>query len=194
MFPLDSTWNISFAGCGFLGVYHIGVASCLQEHAPFLVANARKVYGASAGALTATALVSGACLGKRGAGAGTAAPAGGRWAARGRSGVPAVTAGPAGCQSRALLGVFPSLLLIFLITTAPVGVEIALRLPPRSSLNACGALFLRPLPQYSRAQIPRGWLRRLKLRSEGVSEAPQPRKAVKHHPKWAPDPCGREGG
>lgn len=64
MFPLDSAWNISFAGCGFLGVYHIGVASCLQEHAPFLVANARKVYGASAGALTATALVSGACLGK----------------------------------------------------------------------------------------------------------------------------------
>ncbi|KAM6133310.1 LOW QUALITY PROTEIN: patatin-like phospholipase domain-containing protein 2 [Phoenicopterus ruber ruber] len=65
--PLDSTWNISFAGCGFLGVYHIGVASCLQEHAPFLVANARKVYGASAGALTATALVSGACLGEAGA-------------------------------------------------------------------------------------------------------------------------------
>ncbi|XP_071665134.1 patatin-like phospholipase domain-containing protein 2 isoform X2 [Patagioenas fasciata] len=67
MFPPDSTWNISFAGCGFLGVYHVGVASCLQEHAPFLVANARKVYGASAGALTATALVSGACLGEAGA-------------------------------------------------------------------------------------------------------------------------------
>ncbi|XP_064513723.1 patatin-like phospholipase domain-containing protein 2 [Pseudopipra pipra] len=67
MFPPDSTWNISFAGCGFLGVYHIGVASCLQEHAPFLVANAKKVYGASAGALTATALVSGACLGEAGA-------------------------------------------------------------------------------------------------------------------------------
>ncbi|PKK29287.1 hypothetical protein A306_00000276 [Columba livia] len=46
MFPPDSTWNISFAGCGFLGVYHVGVASCLQEHAPFLVANARKA-GAS---------------------------------------------------------------------------------------------------------------------------------------------------
>lgn len=64
MFPLGSTWNISFAGCGFLGVYHIGVASCLQERAPFLVANAKTIYGASAGALTATALVSGACLGK----------------------------------------------------------------------------------------------------------------------------------
>lgn len=64
MFPPDSSWNISFAGCGFLGVYHIGVASCLQERAPFLVANAKNIYGASAGALTATALVAGACLGK----------------------------------------------------------------------------------------------------------------------------------
>lgn len=63
MFPRDASWNISFAGCGFLGIYHIGVASCLQEHAPFLVANATHVYGASAGALTATALVTGACLG-----------------------------------------------------------------------------------------------------------------------------------
>lgn len=66
MFPREATWNISFAGCGFLGVYHIGVASCLREHAPFLVANATHIYGASAGALTATALVTGACLGERG--------------------------------------------------------------------------------------------------------------------------------
>lgn len=70
MFPKETTWNISFAGCGFLGVYHIGVASCLREHAPFLVANATHIYGASAGALTATALVTGACLGKRAGGAG----------------------------------------------------------------------------------------------------------------------------
>ncbi|XP_042570984.1 patatin-like phospholipase domain-containing protein 2 [Cyprinus carpio] len=68
MFPLDSPWNISFAGCGFLGIYHIGVASCLREHAPFLVENAHHIYGASAGALTASALVSGACLGEAGAG------------------------------------------------------------------------------------------------------------------------------
>lgn len=64
MYPPGSTWNISFAGCGFLGIYHIGVASCLREHAPFLVANAKNIYGASAGALTATALVTEACLGK----------------------------------------------------------------------------------------------------------------------------------
>lgn len=65
MFPLDSPWNISFAGCGFLGIYHIGVASCLLEQAPFLVENAQHIYGASAGALTASALVSGACLGRQ---------------------------------------------------------------------------------------------------------------------------------
>ena len=69
-FPRETTWNISFAGCGFLGVYHIGVASCLREHAPFLVANATHIYGASAGALTATALVTGACLGELGLRAG----------------------------------------------------------------------------------------------------------------------------
>lgn len=63
MFPLDSPWNISFAGCGFLGIYHVGVASCLLEQAPFLVHNARHIYGASAGALTATALVTGVSLG-----------------------------------------------------------------------------------------------------------------------------------
>lgn len=73
MFPKETTWNISFAGCGFLGVYHVGVASCLREHAPFLVANAKHIYGASAGALVATALVTGVCLGesgRRGRGAG----------------------------------------------------------------------------------------------------------------------------
>ncbi|XP_068579244.1 patatin-like phospholipase domain-containing protein 2 [Cebidichthys violaceus] len=68
MFPLDSPWNISFAGCGFLGIYHVGVASCLLEQTPFLVQNARHIYGASAGALTATALVTGVCLGETGAG------------------------------------------------------------------------------------------------------------------------------
>ncbi|XP_055505662.1 patatin-like phospholipase domain-containing protein 2 [Leucoraja erinacea] len=65
--PDDSSWSISFAGCGFLGIYHVGVASCLCEHAPHLVHNASNIYGASAGALTASALVSGACLGESGA-------------------------------------------------------------------------------------------------------------------------------
>ncbi|KAG8515710.1 Patatin-like phospholipase domain-containing protein 2, partial [Galemys pyrenaicus] len=85
MFPREATWNISFAGCGFLGVYHVGVASCLREHAPFLVANAAHIYGASAGALTATALVTGACLGERGRGGARGVPRAGR-RARGGAG------------------------------------------------------------------------------------------------------------
>ncbi|XP_030070114.1 patatin-like phospholipase domain-containing protein 2 [Microcaecilia unicolor] len=64
MFDFERGWNLSFAGCGFLGVYHVGVASCLQEKAPRLVKEAGKIYGASAGALNAAALVSGACFAK----------------------------------------------------------------------------------------------------------------------------------
>ncbi|KAJ8373788.1 hypothetical protein SKAU_G00043680 [Synaphobranchus kaupii] len=64
MFDLKDGWNISFAGCGFLGIYHIGVASCLLEQAPYLVKGASKIYGASAGALTASVLASGACIAK----------------------------------------------------------------------------------------------------------------------------------
>ncbi|KAJ8249716.1 hypothetical protein COCON_G00229320 [Conger conger] len=62
MFDLKDGWNLSFAGCGFLGIYHIGVASCLLEQAPYLVKGASKIYGASAGALTATMLASGASI------------------------------------------------------------------------------------------------------------------------------------
>ncbi|MEQ2169810.1 hypothetical protein GOODEAATRI_028999 [Goodea atripinnis] len=63
MFDLKGGWNLSFAGCGFLGIYHIGVASCLLEKAPYLVKGATKLYGASAGALTASVLASQACIG-----------------------------------------------------------------------------------------------------------------------------------
>lgn len=53
--------NLSFAGCGFLGIYHVGVASCFREYAPHMYA--QRVSGASAGALVACALVTGSCLG-----------------------------------------------------------------------------------------------------------------------------------
>merc|ERR1711983_452616 len=46
---------LSFAGCGFTGVYHIGVASCLKLCAPQLLRN--KIGGSSAGAMCALALV-----------------------------------------------------------------------------------------------------------------------------------------
>ncbi|CAH2278338.1 patatin-like phospholipase domain-containing 2 [Pelobates cultripes] len=62
MWDLQRGWNLSFAGCGFLGVYHVGVSSCLQERAPRLITEATKIYGASAGALNAAALVCGCCL------------------------------------------------------------------------------------------------------------------------------------
>ncbi|XP_069808677.1 patatin-like phospholipase domain-containing protein 2 [Dendropsophus ebraccatus] len=62
MFDRERGWNLSFAGCGFLGVYHVGVSSCLQERAPYLITEATKIYGASAGALNAAALVCGCCL------------------------------------------------------------------------------------------------------------------------------------
>lgn len=31
--------NLSFAGCGFMGVYHLGVASCFQTFAPEVLSN-----------------------------------------------------------------------------------------------------------------------------------------------------------
>lgn len=62
MFDPEGGWNISFAGCGFLGVYHFGVASCIQERAPHLIRNAGRIYGASAGALIAAVVACGAPL------------------------------------------------------------------------------------------------------------------------------------
>jgi len=57
----SSVPHLSFSGCGFLGIYHVGVASCCKEYAPHLVA--QKVAGASAGALVACALITDCCLG-----------------------------------------------------------------------------------------------------------------------------------
>lgn len=41
--------NLSFAGCGFLGIYHVGVAVCFKKYAPHLLLE--KIGGASAGNL-----------------------------------------------------------------------------------------------------------------------------------------------
>ncbi|XP_045105532.1 patatin-like phospholipase domain-containing protein 2 isoform X8 [Portunus trituberculatus] len=53
--------NFSFAGCGFLGIYHVGVAACLKKYAPNLLVN--KISGASAGALAAVCLLCDSPLG-----------------------------------------------------------------------------------------------------------------------------------
>ena len=50
--------HFSFSGCGFLGVYHLGVVSCLRNRAPDLIPHIQSVGGASAGALAAVFLVS----------------------------------------------------------------------------------------------------------------------------------------
>jgi patatin-like phospholipase domain-containing protein 2 len=47
--------NLSFAGCGFLCIYHAGVAAAIKEYAPQLTRN--RVSGASAGAIVAAGLL-----------------------------------------------------------------------------------------------------------------------------------------
>ncbi|KAL2093915.1 hypothetical protein ACEWY4_011227 [Coilia grayii] len=50
-------WNISFAGCGYMGIYYVGVGSCLMERASFILDGAVKVSGASSGALFGAVVV-----------------------------------------------------------------------------------------------------------------------------------------
>ena len=54
--------NLSFAGCGFLGIYHVGVAGCFKKYAPHLLLD--KISGASAGAIAACSLLCDLPLGK----------------------------------------------------------------------------------------------------------------------------------
>uniref|UniRef100_A0A8C0DSR1 Acylglycerol transacylase n=1 Tax=Balaenoptera musculus TaxID=9771 RepID=A0A8C0DSR1_BALMU len=62
MYDPERGWSLSFAGCGFLGFYHIGVTRCLSERAPHLLRNARRFFGASAGALHCAFFLSGQTL------------------------------------------------------------------------------------------------------------------------------------
>ena len=48
--------NISFAGCGFQGIYHLGAVSCLQRHGKRLLDGIQCFGGASAGSLVAAVL------------------------------------------------------------------------------------------------------------------------------------------
>ena len=54
--------NVSFNGCGFLGVYHVGVASALTHHLKGI--QFKNICGASAGAMAAVCLVAKVPLGK----------------------------------------------------------------------------------------------------------------------------------
>ncbi|XP_070827782.1 patatin-like phospholipase domain-containing protein 2 [Chaetodon trifascialis] len=64
MFDLEKEWSISFAGCGFMGIYYVGATSCILERFPRFIQDASKIYGASAGALMATVLTVGVPLEK----------------------------------------------------------------------------------------------------------------------------------
>jgi predicted acylesterase/phospholipase RssA len=57
---ISDRMSVSFAGCGFIGVYHIGAASCLQTYAPFLLNGL--LAGTSAGSMAAAAIVGGVSL------------------------------------------------------------------------------------------------------------------------------------
>ncbi|XP_060740975.1 patatin-like phospholipase domain-containing protein 2 [Tachysurus vachellii] len=57
MLTQDTEWNISFTGCGFLGIYYFGVYSCLLERAHHLIKSTRRICGASSGALIAAMIV-----------------------------------------------------------------------------------------------------------------------------------------
>ena len=50
--------GVSFAGCGFMGMYHAGVGLAIQEHCPRYINNLDKMYGASAGSIV---VVFGSC-------------------------------------------------------------------------------------------------------------------------------------
>ncbi|KAM9170027.1 patatin-like phospholipase domain-containing protein 4 isoform 1-T1 [Pangshura tecta] len=49
--------NLSFAACGFLGIYHLGAASALCRHGKKLLKVVKAFAGASAGSLVATVLL-----------------------------------------------------------------------------------------------------------------------------------------
>ncbi|XP_069347371.1 patatin-like phospholipase domain-containing protein 5 [Eulemur rufifrons] len=55
----EGSWSLSFAGAGYLGLYHVGVTQCLCQHAPRLLQGAHHIYGSSSGALNAISIICG---------------------------------------------------------------------------------------------------------------------------------------
>lgn len=49
--------NLSFAACGFLGIYHLGVAGAFLRHGDKLLGSLRACAGSSAGALVAAVMI-----------------------------------------------------------------------------------------------------------------------------------------
>nr|XP_020838614.1 patatin-like phospholipase domain-containing protein 5 [Phascolarctos cinereus] len=57
MYEQEGSWDVSFAGSGFMGLYHVGVVSCLRERAPHFLSGARRFYGSSSGSLCCLAII-----------------------------------------------------------------------------------------------------------------------------------------
>lgn len=49
--------NLSFAACGFMGIYHLGAAGAILRHGDRLLGSLRACAGASSGALVAAVMV-----------------------------------------------------------------------------------------------------------------------------------------
>ncbi|XP_035535119.1 patatin-like phospholipase domain-containing protein 4 [Morone saxatilis] len=49
--------NLSFAACGFLGIYHLGAVEAFFRHGDKLLGSLRACAGASAGALVAAVMI-----------------------------------------------------------------------------------------------------------------------------------------
>ncbi|KAI5137822.1 1-Acylglycerol-3-Phosphate O-Acyltransferase Pnpla3 [Manis pentadactyla] len=59
MCDLERGRSLSFSGCGFLAIYHVGVTSCLSERAPHLLRDARMFFGSSSGAVHGVVFLAG---------------------------------------------------------------------------------------------------------------------------------------
>ena len=53
---MERKLELSFAGCGFLGMYHVGAIACFKQNAFHLI-EGQRIAGASAGALAAAGLL-----------------------------------------------------------------------------------------------------------------------------------------
>lgn len=60
----EGSWSLSFAGSGYLGLYHVGVTQCLHQRAPHLLKGARRIYGSSSGVLNAVSIICGMSTGE----------------------------------------------------------------------------------------------------------------------------------
>lgn len=49
--------NLSFAACGFVGIYHLGAVGAFLRHGDKLLCSLRACAGASAGALVAAVMI-----------------------------------------------------------------------------------------------------------------------------------------